>query len=145
MASFNKVILVGNLTRDPEVRRTSKDTAVCEFSVAINESWGKGDDRKESVEFINCRAWEKQAENLGRHKKKGDLLLIEGKLTTDKWKDKDTGGNRTKVVVLARFITYLPRGDGSGAKRDTDRKDPADDALEDTLDFNLPGIDDTPF
>lgn len=141
MASFNKVILVGNLVRDPELRRTNSGKAVANFTLAMNESWGKGDDRQEKTVFIDCKCWEKQAENLAEHKRKGDPLLIDGQLQVEKWEDKESGKNRSKVVVLARFITYLSRGDGGGTTKPKTQSAAEPDAEPD---FDL-SVDDTPF
>lgn len=116
MASFNKVILMGNLTRDPEVRYTPSGTAVSEVGLAVNRSWfdKQSNQRKEEVTFVDVTLWGRQAEVAGEYLSKGRGVLIEGRLQLDQWDDKETGQKRSKLRVVGESMTMLPgRGDGA--------------------------------
>lgn len=118
MASFNKVILVGNLTRDPEVRYTTGGTAVCDITLAVNAQWTdkRTNERKEEVSFIDVTLWGRTAEIAGEYLAKGRPVLIEGRLQQDKWDDKETGQKRSKLKVVADGMQLLgSRQDGGGA------------------------------
>lgn len=117
MASFNKVILVGNLTRDPEVRYTPSGTAVCDISLAVNSNWTdrKTNERKEEVTFIDVTLWGRTAEIAGEYLTKGRPVLIEGRLQQDRWDDKETGQKRSKLKVVADAMQLLGgRTEGGG-------------------------------
>ncbi len=97
MASFNKVILMGNLTRDPELRYTSKGMAIAKIGMAINRKWkNEAGEMKEEVTFVDVDAFGRQAENIGQYFKKGRPIFIEGRLKLDQWDDKQTGQKRSK-------------------------------------------------
>lgn len=116
MNGFNKVILAGNLTRDPELRYTSNGRAVARFTLALNRKWKDGEtgEQREEVTFVDVDAWGKQGEILGQYVKKGSPLLVEGRLKTDSWEDKQTQQKRTKLgVVLDNFVLL-----GSGPGRE---------------------------
>lgn len=117
MASFNKVILVGNLTRDPEVRYIPSGTAVCDISLAVNSQWTdrKTNERKEEVTFVEVTLWGRTAEIAGEYLAKGRPVLIEGRLTQDSWEDKETGQKRSKLKVVADGMQLLGSRDGGGA------------------------------
>jgi single-strand DNA-binding protein len=122
MASYNKVILVGNLTRDPELRFTPKGVAIAKIGLAINRSWRDANgELKEEVTFVDVDAFGKQAETLGQYMKKGRPLLIEGRLRLDTWDDKQTNQKRSRLgVVLESFQFLDSRGSdegGGGAPR----------------------------
>ena len=115
MASFNKVLLIGNLTRDPEVRYTPKGTAVCDISIAINRKWkDESGQSQEEVTFVDVTIWGKTAENVGKHLSKGSSLHVDGRLATESWSDKETGQKRTKMKVVADAVQFLgsPNRDG---------------------------------
>ncbi|MBX3459358.1 MAG: single-stranded DNA-binding protein [Planctomycetes bacterium] len=115
MASFNKVIIMGNLTRTPELRSTPGGSQVTDITLAINDVFtDSSGNKQERVTFVDVTFWGKQAETLCRWKKQGDPLLVEGRLQTDKWQDKQTGQNRTKLKVIGNSFTFLPRGQGGG-------------------------------
>jgi len=114
MASFNKVILMGNLTREPEVRYTPSGTAVCDFSIAINRTYTSNNDRKEEVCYVDITIWGKQAENSGKYLQKGSPVLIEGRLHQDRWTDRETQQQRTKLKVVAERVQFL----GAPGKRE---------------------------
>lgn len=116
MASYNKVILVGNLTTDPEVRRLSNGIAVCTLRLAIDESYSNRNGEKvERTVFVDCDVWDKQAETCERFLQKGRSVLVDGRLQMDRWQDKETGKDRTKLKVRAENVRFLgSRTDGGG-------------------------------
>ncbi len=117
MASFNKVILMGNLTRDPQVRYTPRGSAVAEIGLAVNRTWfdKQTNSRKEEVTFIDVTLWGRDAEVAGEYLSKGRPVLIEGRLQLDSWDDKETGQKRSKLRVVGESMTMLgSRGDGGG-------------------------------
>jgi single-strand DNA-binding protein len=113
MAGFNKVILIGNLTRDPELRYTPKGTAVAKLGVAVNRQWktDTGESREE-VTFVDVDAFGRSAEVIGQYCKKGKPLMIEGRLKYDTWEDKQTNQKRSKLSVVLESFQFL--GDGGG-------------------------------
>ena len=117
MASFNKVILMGNLTRDPEVRYTTGGSAVCDITLAVNYQWTdkRSNERKEEVSFIDVTLWGRTAEIAGEYLAKGRPVLIEGRLQQDKWDDKETGQKRSKLKVVADAMQLLGGRSEGGA------------------------------
>ena len=119
MASFNKVILAGNLTRDPELRYTPKGTAVAKIGLAVNRTWtGEDGQKKEEVNFIDVEAWGRQGEVIAQYMKKGRPLLVEGRLKLDSWEDKNTKQKVSKLKVVLEsfsFIDSKPGDAGGGA------------------------------
>jgi single-strand DNA-binding protein len=107
MASLNKVLLVGNLTRDPEVRYTPKGTAVGECGLAINEAYTQDGEKRERVTFVDVTLWGKTAENVGQYCHKGTALLVEGRLQLDQWDDKESGQKRSKLKVVGDRVQFL--------------------------------------
>ncbi|WP_437186612.1 single-stranded DNA-binding protein [Planctomicrobium sp. SH668] len=117
MASYNKVILIGNLTRDPEVKYTTGGTAVAEIGLAVNRTWfdQKSNERKEETTFVDVTLWGRQAEVAGEYLAKGRSVMIEGRLQLDSWDDKETGKKRSKLRVVGEQMQMLGgRGDGGG-------------------------------
>jgi single-strand DNA-binding protein len=115
MASFNKVILAGNLTRDPELRYTPKGTAVAEIGIAVNRTWrDESGASQEEVTFVDVAAYGKQAEVIGQYLKKGRPILIEGRLKLDQWDDKQTGQKRSKLRVVLEGFQFLDSGNRGG-------------------------------
>jgi single-strand DNA-binding protein len=116
MANLNKVMLMGNLTRDPEVRYTPKGTAVAELGLAINRTYvSEGGDKREETTFVDVTLWGRTAEIAGEYLKKGRPVFIEGRLQLDSWDDKQTGQKRTKLRVVGEGMQFLgSRGDGGG-------------------------------
>lgn len=104
--SLNKVMLIGNLTRDPNLRFTPKNTAVCSFGLATNRSWVQSDsgEKQEQVEFHNIVAWSKLAEICGQLLHKGDKVYIDGRLQTRDWKGDDGNDRRTTEIVAENMI-----------------------------------------
>jgi single-strand DNA-binding protein len=117
MANFNKVILAGNLTRDPELRYTPKGTAVARLTLAINRNYTtETGEKKEEVSFVDVDAWARQAEIIAQYMKKGRPLLVEGRLKQDTWEDKTTHQKQSKLkVVLEQFSFLDSRGGDAGA------------------------------
>jgi single-strand DNA-binding protein len=115
MASLNKVMLIGNLTRDPEVKYTPKGTAVAEIAIAINRNYtGADGQKKEEVTFIDVTLWERLAEIAGEYLKKGRPVFIEGRLQLDTWDDKATGQKRSRLRVRAEQMQLLGSREGGG-------------------------------
>jgi single-strand DNA-binding protein len=115
MANFNKVLLMGNLTADPEMRYTPKGTAVADIRLAINRyvSGSEANDRQEETTFVDVTLWNRQAEVANSYLRKGSAAFIEGRLQLDSWEDKQTGQKRTKLRVIGENLQLLPRG-GAG-------------------------------
>src|SRR5688572_3177571 len=115
MASFNKVILIGNLTRDPELRYTPKGTAIAKIGVAVNRVWtSEAGEKKEEVTFIDVDVFGRTAENVGQYMRKGRPILIEGRLRLDQWDDKQTGQKRSRLGVVAETVQFLGSAQGGG-------------------------------
>jgi single-strand DNA-binding protein len=128
MANLNRVLLIGNLTRDPEVRYTPKGTAVTEIGLAVNRSYtGEDGERKEETTFVDVTLWARQAEIAGQYLKKGRPVFIEGRLQLDTWDDKQTGQKRSKLRVVAENLQLLgsrQEGEGSGTSSAPPRRAP---------------------
>ncbi|HWM25802.1 MAG TPA: single-stranded DNA-binding protein [Chthoniobacterales bacterium] len=121
MASFNKVILLGNLTRDPEVRYTPKGTAVTDLGLAVNRTYtADNGEKREEVTFVDVTFWGRTAEVAGEYLKKGRPVFVEGRLQLDSWDDKQSGQKRTKLKVIGENMQMLgaPRGGGGGGGGD---------------------------
>ncbi len=117
MSSFNKVILLGNLTRDPQVRYTPGGTAVAEIGLAVNRTWfdQKTNSRRDETTFVDVTLWGRQAEVAGEYLAKGRQVLIEGRLQLDTWEDKESGQKRSKLRVVAENMKMVGgRGEGGG-------------------------------
>jgi len=113
MANYNKVILVGNLTRDPQLRYTPNQQPVCDFGLAINRQWTGQDGQKHSEPtFVDITAWARSAETINKYMHKGDPILIEGRLQTRSWEGQD-GQKRTKLSVVAERFQFLGRAGGA--------------------------------
>lgn len=121
MPSFNKVILMGNLTRDPEVRYTPKGTCVCKIGLAINRTWtNESGEKKEDVTFVDVDAFGRTAENIGQYMRKGRPLMVEGRLKLDQWDDKQTGQKRSRLGVIAETVQFLGSANDGGGRSDND-------------------------
>jgi single-strand DNA-binding protein len=114
MANLNKVMLIGNLTRDPDLKYTPGNQAVCEIGLAVNRKYRtkEGEDREDTT-FVDCEAWGKQAEVLKQYMTKGKPLFIEGRLKLDTWEDKD-GGKRSKMRAVIENFQFLGAAGGGG-------------------------------
>jgi len=151
MRSINKVIIVGNLTRDPEMKQTPNGQSITTFGIATNREWVTQEgDRKQSAEFHECVAWAKLAEICGQLLHKGDKVYLEGRLQTREWKGDDDQSKRTTEIVIDNMILLRSAGGYSPNKSDdgdelpkelVEDADPAKDQVEETEDVS----DDIPF
>jgi single-strand DNA-binding protein len=117
MASFNKVILMGNLTRDPELRYTPKGMAIAKVGLAVNRVWtNEAGEKKEEVTFVDVDVFGRTAENVGQYMRKGRPILIEGRLRLEQWDDKQTGQKRSKLGVVAETVQFLGSPAGAGGE-----------------------------
>lgn len=135
--SLNKVMLIGNLTRDPEMRYTPNGTAVCSFGLATNRSWqsGEGNERREETEFHRIVAWNKLAELCAQLLSKGRKVYIEGRLQTRSWEAPDGGKRQATEVVAEDMVLLDSRRDGASAdSQETHYKDEADRPAADETD-----------
>jgi len=118
MASYNKVLLLGNLTRDPEVRYTPKGSAVADLGIAVNRQYTLDTgEKREEVTFVDVTFWGRTAEIAGEYLKKGRSVFIEGRLQLDTWDDKQSGQKRSKLKVIGEMMQMLgarPGGSGGG-------------------------------
>ena len=114
MANLNKVMLIGNLTRDPELRYTPSGKAVADISLAINRVWNneQGQKQEETI-FVDVTLWSRQAELAQQYLTKGRGVYIEGRLQMDTWDDKETGKKRSRLKVVGDNLQFLPDGRGS--------------------------------
>jgi len=120
MANLNRVLLIGNLTRDPEVRYTPKGTAVAEIGLAVNRIYsGEDGEKKEETTFVDVTLWARQAEVAGQYLKKGRPVFIEGRLQLDTWDDKQTGQKRSRLRVVSENLQLL------GSRQEGDTSSPA--------------------
>lgn len=108
MSNYNKVILAGNLTRDPELKYTPKGMAICKIGLAINRKWKtESGESKEEVTFVDVDAFGKQAEVIGQYLKKGRPILVEGRLKLDQWTDKQTSQKKSRLGVTLESFQFL--------------------------------------
>lgn len=130
MPSVNRVILIGNLTRDPEIKYTTKGTAVCDIGMAMKSSFGKSEDRKEETTFVDVTLWGRTAEVTSEYAKKGKPVYIEGRLTLESWEDKQTGQKRSKLKVVGESIQFLGFGKREdGASKSGGHSEPEDNDI----------------
>lgn len=161
MANFNKVFLMGNLTRDPELRYTPKGQAVAKLGLAVNRRYTtESGEAREEVTFVDVDAWGKQAEVISQYCKKGRPLFVEGRLKLDQWDDKTTGQKRSALRIVLEGFQFIggPQGEGGGgggvggggapAPRPAPRPSPsrpADTAAPEGVSEAPPEEDDVPF
>lgn len=148
MASFNKVVLVGNLTRDPEVRYTSGGTAVTDIGLAINRAWTDrgSNEKKEEVTFIDVTLWGRTAEIAGEFLAKGRPCLVEGRLQLDQWQDKETGQKRSKLKVVGESLQLLgSRSEGAVPPRSAPQAEDSERSGEESPVAAFYGDADIPF
>jgi len=127
MANFNRVILVGNITRDPELTYTPSNTAICKFGIAVNRKWNdrQTNERREETMFVDCVAWAKQGEVINQYCKKGSAILIEGRLHLDTWTNPE-GQKRSKHSVVVENFQFMGGRGGGGGGRDATPERTAD-------------------
>jgi single-strand DNA-binding protein len=149
---FNKVILMGNLTRDPEVRSTPSGQSVANFTLAVNRTWrGADGSNQESVSYIDCVAWGKTGEVIAQYIQKGRALLVSGRLDQRSWEQ--DGQKRSKIEVIVEDFNFVGGGEGGGGNAGGSRPAPAagkpagkkdDVVIEDITDEPI-NLDDIPF
>jgi single-strand DNA-binding protein len=134
MASLNKVMLIGNLTRDPELRVTPKGTAICSFGLAVNRQFKdeSGATRDETT-FVDIEAWNKQGETIAKYLSKGKPLFVEGRLKLEQWDDKTTGQKRSKIKVVLEQFQFLGGRDDAPAGGG-----PKDEGIDQTIERHTP-------
>jgi single-strand DNA-binding protein len=144
MANLNKVMLIGNLTRDPELRVTPKGTAICAFSLAVNRKYrdDAGADREE-VTYVDVEARGKAGENIAKYCQKGRPLFVEGRLRLDQWEDKTTKEKRSRMKVVCDNFQFLgsaanPQGGVRGANTGTAAAGNGNQAAPENLDEDVP-------
>jgi len=149
--SFNQVILMGNLTRDPELRQTPNGTSVTSFSLALNRSYKGADGNwQEVTDFIDIVAWGPLGERVAQYLSKGRPCLVNGRLQSRSWDDKETGAKRSKVEVVAQDVTFLggPGGGSDGGTNANAGEKPAgkkDDVVIEDIGDEPINLDDIPF
>lgn len=122
MANYNRVLLMGNLTRDPEIRypsggggREGGGSAICKFGLAVNRTWkNQSGDKQEETCFVDITVFGRTAENCNEYLRKGRPVFIEGRLHYDQWEDRETGKKRSKLEVIADNVQFLGSRDGGG-------------------------------
>ncbi|HEU5187293.1 MAG TPA: single-stranded DNA-binding protein [Candidatus Saccharimonadales bacterium] len=140
--SINQVILMGNLTRDPELRTTPGGQNVCSFSLAINRSWqDQSGQQQEAVDYFDIVAWGKLGELVNQYLSKGRKCLVQGRLSQRSWEQ--DGQKRNKVEVIASDVTFLDGGGGQGGSSGTGNSDPASSPKKGKEDV-IEDIDDKP-
>jgi len=135
MASFNKVFLMGNLTRDPELRYIASGAGVASFGLAVNRKYKQGDDWEEAVCFVDITVWGRAGENCTEYLSKGSAVLVEGRLRFSSWETND-GQKRNKLDVVADNVQFLPKSGSGKAPMSMDPEEGGDSA---------PAKDDIPF
>ncbi len=144
--SYNKIILIGNLGRDPELRYTPQGDAVCDFSIAINDrKRDKSGEYQDVTTWFKVTLWRKLAENASKYLAKGKQVYIEGRLEIDEWQDRD-GNNRFTPAVTATEMRFLGGGRGDEMSSGSDNVDDFNDSASDkTASQSTPSDDDIPF
>jgi single-strand DNA-binding protein len=139
MANFNRVLLIGNLTRDPELRYTPKGTPVAELGLAVNRVYsGEDGEKKEETTFVEITLWGRQAEVAGEYLTKGRSLFVEGRLQFDTWDDKQTGQRRSRLRVIGESLQFLgqrPEGPSGATRQRPEQRDTNLDIAPDDIPF----------
>jgi single-strand DNA-binding protein len=125
MVSFNKVIVMGNLTRDPEIRYNPNGTPVANLSVAVNRRYKQGEEFKDEVSYFDIVVFGRQAENCSQYLNKGAGVLVDGRLQQRRW-ETDDGQKRSKVEIVAQNIQFMPKKGQAGAAGEEDVIDEGD-------------------
>lgn len=148
---FNKVILMGNLTRDPETRTTPGGQSVTNFSLAVNRTWrDQSGEQQEAVSYIDCVAWGKPGEIIAQYLGKGRAVLVSGRLDQRSWDDKDSGQKRSKIEVVVEDFNFVgDQGGGSDTPRtsstSTTKPSKKDDAVTENIDDKPIDLSEIPF
>ena len=146
MRGFSKAIIVGNLTRDPELRSTTNGASVCSFSVAVNRVYrDTSGEQKEDVSFIDCSAWGKLGEMISQYAKKGTGVLVSGRLSQRSWEDKD-GNKRSRVEIVAEDFNFTGnRSDNGGSSAPAPAAAPEATELPDDIPEGEIDLSEVPF
>ena len=138
MANYNKILLLGNLTRDPQLSYTPNQTAVVDFGLATNRKWTAQDgNQREETCFIDCRAFGRQAENINKFLSKGRLVFIEGRLTFDTWTAQD-GTKRSRHRVTIENLQFMPGTGSINSEQQSPQNVPSDSNLNQQTDDDIP-------
>jgi len=144
MAGYNRLTLIGNLIADPELRSTGSGTSVADIRLAVNTTRGSGEKKREETCFIDCTAWARTAEVICDYVKKGDSILLEGRLTFEEWEDRESGNKRSKHKMTIDNFTFLnnlrERGERQSRSRESQKS-----AKEESFDDDFYGGSDAPF
>ena len=141
MASYNKTILLGNLTRDPEMSYLPNNTPIVKIGLAVNHKYkDSSGNQQEKVCFIDCKMFGKRAESLNQYVRKGDPLLVEGRLELEQWQDRE-GGNRSKHTILIETFTFM----GDRSAKQAQRQQPAQPVPQPSYDEPMPSDEEIPF
>lgn len=134
---LNKVYIIGNLTRDPELKSLPSGSKVTNFSVATNRYWfdKQTNERKESTEFHNVVVFGRQAENSAQYLKKGQQVMVEGRLQTRSWDDQATGAKKYRTEIIADSVQFGQKTGAGGGASSSDSKAPAEAAAADTIEY----------
>jgi single-strand DNA-binding protein len=144
MASFNRVLLMGNVTRDIELKYTANGAAVCEIGLAVNRQWfdKASNQKKEEVTFVDVTLWGRQAEIAGEYLSKGKPVFIEGRLQLETWDDKQTGQKRSKLKVIGETLQLLGSREPGAKREQPEKQEPKQDEF---TSYSFAGDDDVPF
>jgi single-strand DNA-binding protein len=143
---FNKVILMGNLTRDPEVRSTPNGQNVTSFTLAVNRTWrGQDGTPQESVSYIDCVAWGKPGEVIAQYLQKGRSFLVSGRLEQRSWEDKESGQKRSKVEVTVEDFNFVDSRGNTTAVADKPKATKKEDVVIEDIGDEPINLDDIPF
>jgi single-strand DNA-binding protein len=143
--AFNKVILLGNLTADPETRTTPSGQSVTSFSLAVNRTWNDSNgNRQESTSFINCTAWGARGETIAKYVNKGRQLLVSGRLEQRSWDDKDTGKKRSAIDVIVEEFSFVSDGRGGSASSGSSSSGAGSQSDASSDDVAIDDVDDKP-
>ena len=156
MASFNRVIIAGNVVRDIEIRYTPRGAAVADMSIAVNRKWRDeaSQEMREEVTYVEVAIWGKTAESCAKYLSKGSACLVEGRLEQQSWEDKATGQKRSKLRVVAESVQFIgakreggdaPRQQSAPPRQPQTTRRTAADALDDAQREQQAGDDDIPF
>ena len=142
MPNLNRVLLMGRLTRDPDLRYTKDGTAICKFGLAVNRTFGTGDQRKEKSTFVDVTMWQRKAEVVAEYFKKGSPIFIEGRLELDQWEN-EKQEKRSKLYVVGENFEFLERGSKTAVAQDDAPAATVESGSE--PDLPAPKEDDIPF
>jgi len=149
MRGFSKVVIAGNLTRDPELRTTPSGSSVCGFSVAVNRVYrDSSGEQKESVSFFDCSAWNKLGETINQYAKRGTGVLISGRLEQRSWEDKTTGQKRSRVEIVVEDFNFIGNSRDNniaGASSDDSAIDASDASVPDDIPEGEIDLSEVPF